>query len=321
MKALIALCLYGLSSTAFGQLKYSDTKYGVSFQYPEGYKLTQGALGNDDKGLGMPGPIPMEFDTPGKRLVTVETPHDAYLGTDLVNAFFTVSVNSYLTREECGHLPDEISDPDKHLLKRISGIEFRGHEESEAAMMQGYSAIYYHGFIRGSCYEIGYGVATAGYGAVDDLKQVDVGKIYSTLERILGTVKVRPPAQTSLTNSPSIQTLTIAPLERGQNQYRISWDVAGARDDEVWLSVICSHEVKVLRVADTKATPGESEFPCDVPDSARSAKGVLDLEFRNLVWSTRGRNRPLIRRRRAIRLQDLDSRAASSSGSFGASKA
>jgi len=269
--------------TAFGQLNYSDARYGVSFQYPDGYKLTPGALGNDDEGLGMPGPIPMEFDTPGERLVTVETPHDAYPGTDLVNAFFTVSVNPYLTRDECGHLPDEISDPDKHLLKRISGIEFRGHEESEAAMMHQYSAVYYHGFSKGYCYELGYGLATAGFGAEDDLKQVDSEKVYSILEKILRTVKVRPPARTSATNSPSIQMLTIAPL---QNQYRISWDVAGARDDQVWVSVICSDEVKALRAAGARAAPRESEFPCDVPGPARSVKGTLDLEFKNLSGET-----------------------------------
>jgi hypothetical protein len=45
-----------------------------------------------------------------------------------------------------------------------------------------FSGTYYHGFSRGSCYELGYGMATAGYGAVDGMKQVDYGKVFSILE-------------------------------------------------------------------------------------------------------------------------------------------
>ena len=43
MKTFIALYLCGLSITALAQLKYSDTRYFVSFQYPKGYVLKEGA--------------------------------------------------------------------------------------------------------------------------------------------------------------------------------------------------------------------------------------------------------------------------------------
>jgi hypothetical protein len=71
-------------------LKYSDTKYGVSFQYPKGYDLKEGALGDQDTGMGYLGPTPMEFVAPGGvRVVTIETPTDSYPGTDFVNAFLS----------------------------------------------------------------------------------------------------------------------------------------------------------------------------------------------------------------------------------------
>ena len=107
MKTFIALCLCGLSITASAQLKYSDTKYGVSFQYPKGYDLKEGTLGDQDAGMGYLGPIPMEFVAPGGvRVVTIETPTDSYPGTDFVNAFFTVSINPYLTKGECEQFTD-----------------------------------------------------------------------------------------------------------------------------------------------------------------------------------------------------------------------
>ena len=85
-----------------GAVAILDAKYGISFQYPEGFVLRLGDLGDHDTGLGYLGPIPMEFvGGVGVRIATVEPPADSYLGTDYVNAFFTVSVNSDLSKGGC----------------------------------------------------------------------------------------------------------------------------------------------------------------------------------------------------------------------------
>jgi hypothetical protein len=214
MKAFIALCLCGLSITASAQLKYFDTKSGVSFRYPKGYDLKEGTLGNKDPGLGYLGPTPMEFVAPGGvRVVTVETPAGSYPGTDFVNAFFTVSINPSSTMSECEQFTDEHAiGPPKEPVKVISGVEFHGARISDAGLGHQFGGTFYHGFLRGVCYELGYGLATAGYGAVDGMKQVDGAKVLSILENILKTVTIRTPARGGVTNSPSIRAFTIVPL-------------------------------------------------------------------------------------------------------------
>lgn len=194
MKSFIALCLCGLSITASAQLKYSDTKYGVSFQYPKGYDLKEGTLGDQDTGMGYLGPIPMEFVAPGGvRVVTIETPAGSYPGTDFVNAFFTVSINPSSTMSECEQFTDEHAfGPPKEPVKVISGVKFHGAGISYAGLGNQFGGTYYHGFLRGVCYELGYGLAT--HGAVDGMKQVDGAKVLSILENILKTVTIRTPA-------------------------------------------------------------------------------------------------------------------------------
>ena len=250
MKTFIALCLCGLSITASAQLKYSDTKYGVSFQYPKGYDLKEGSLGNKDTGMGYLGPIPMEFVAPGGvRVVTIETPTDSYPGTDFVNAFFTVSINPYLTKGECEQFMDDpplalleelhVKKIPKEPVKTISGVRFQGVRIGFAGLGHQAGGPYYHGFSRGSCYELGYGMATAGYGAVDGMKQVDGAKVFSILENVLETVTIRTPANGGAANSPSIHAFTIVPLNSPPNSYRVSWDVEGVEAEKVWLSANC----------------------------------------------------------------------------------
>jgi hypothetical protein len=209
MKTFIAICLCGLSITVSAQLKYSATKYGVSFQYPEGYVLKEGTLDNKDTGMGYLGPTPMEFVAPGGvRVVTIETPNGSYPGTDFVNAFFTVSINPYLTRGECEQFMDDSAlAPRKEPGKGISGVKFHGARIGFGGLGHQFSGAYYHGFSEGSCYELGYGMATAGYGAVDGMKQVNSAEVFSILEKVLSTVTMRIPAAGGAANSPSIHTL------------------------------------------------------------------------------------------------------------------
>ena len=282
MKTFIALCFCGLSITASAQLKYFDPKSGVSFRYPKGYDLIEGTLGNKDPGLGYLGPTPMEFVAPGGvRVVTIETPTDSYPGTDFVNAFFTVSINPYLTKGECDQFTDDPAATWKQPVKKISGVEFHGVRVSFGGLGHQFSGTYYHGFSRGSCYELGYGMATAGYGAVDGMKQVDYGKVFSILEKVLGTVTMRTPATGAAANSSSIHAFAIVPLGSPSNSYRVSWDVEGVETEQVWLSARCFGDLTILE--GTGMGTEKSVFPCDVLGSAKSAKGSFDLEFRNMA--------------------------------------
>ena len=183
-----------LSISASAQLQYSDTKSGISFQYPQDYDLKVGDLGEHDTGLGYLGPIRMQFlGSGGVRVVTVEPPANSYPNTDYVNAFFTVSIDPHLSQSECERFADEPQAAGKlKAVKKISGIEFHGAQVSDGGLGHQFGGFYYHGFSRGSCYELAYGLATAGYGAVDGMTQVDSRKVFSILEKVLSTVTLHP---------------------------------------------------------------------------------------------------------------------------------
>ena len=194
MKILFTFCFCGWSIMCFGQTTYTSKNYGISFTYPKAWDIKEGDLGGGDWEPGYLGSIPTEFVAPGGvRVVTVETPKDAYPGTDLTLAFFTVSVNQHLARRECEQFPDDVSGTRKPITKKIGGIVFHGLEQGEAAMNHQFAGTYYHGFSEGWCYELGEGVATAGYGAVDGMKKVDEAKLFAILDRILQTVTIRVP--------------------------------------------------------------------------------------------------------------------------------
>jgi hypothetical protein len=61
----------------------------------------------------------------GCGFVTVEPPIDSYPGTDYVNAFFTVSIDSSLSEGECEKFADDpLATRKLTAVKKISGIEF-----------------------------------------------------------------------------------------------------------------------------------------------------------------------------------------------------
>ena len=182
--------------------QFDDDAYGVSFDFPKNYELFEGDLPDMDRGLGYLGKIPMEFSSPGGvRIATIEVPRSAHPGTDFVNAFFTVNVFPNVTATQCAEFSSTEGDGTPWLTRKIDGIEFHGRRESAVASMHQYSGTYLHGYSEGSCYEIGYGVATAGYGAIDGIKKVNNEAVLRKLERILDTVSINAPNTEDSTKS------------------------------------------------------------------------------------------------------------------------
>ena len=178
--------------------EYSNEEYGVAFDAPKGYLLKEGELPEMDRGLGYLGPIPMHFAEPGGvRLATVEPPQGLYLGTNFVNEFFTVSAHYGSSDALCGQFnisEDSLGAP---VTRSIDGIEFHGFAEHFAASMHQYSGIYLHTFTNDTCYEIGYGVATAGAGSPNSssaLKNINQENLLRKLEKFLDSVRIDPPA-------------------------------------------------------------------------------------------------------------------------------
>ncbi|MBS1867537.1 MAG: hypothetical protein JSS69_16610 [Acidobacteria bacterium] len=59
--------------------------------------------------------------------------------------------------------------------------------------MHQFSGVYLHGYSEESCYEIGYGIATAGYGAVDGIKKVNNQAVLQRLEKIVESISINAP--------------------------------------------------------------------------------------------------------------------------------
>jgi hypothetical protein len=60
--------------------------------------------------------------------------------------------------------------------------------------MHQYTGIYLHAYTRDTCYEIGYGVATAGSSTSGNLKNINDESLLRKLEKFLDNVRINPPA-------------------------------------------------------------------------------------------------------------------------------
>jgi hypothetical protein len=176
--------------------------------------------------------------------------------------FFTVSINSFLTRSECDRFLDDrprglLSGENipKEPVKKIGGGNFQGSRIGFAGLGHQFSGVYYHGFLQGSCYELGYGLATAGYGAVDGMKHVDDKEVFSILEKTLETVAIRLLAAGAAANSPSIHAFAITPN--------------------------CFGDLTILKV--TGMSTERTVFSCDLLYPLKSVKGSCDLQFKNMA--------------------------------------
>jgi len=283
IKTIVALAVCLLPIAFCGQSRYTNKVYGISFEFPVEYKLHRGELG-DQYTMGYLGSIPMEFAAPGGvRVATVEVPSRLYEGTDFNAAFVTVSVNQYLTREECEQPVTNPPDSRNSLTIKIDGLEFHGSEEGDAGLGHQFGGAYYHAFSEGTCYELGEGIATSGYGSVEGLKKLDGEQVSASLDRILRSVRIEAfPEGIEIGASPSIRSFVASPLPQNSptGSYRVSWDVNGAGADHVWLSAGCSGDLRIFEI--TSAVPDGSAVLCDVLRPTQSVRGSLDLEFRNL---------------------------------------
>jgi hypothetical protein len=257
-----------------------SSKYGISVGVPALYQLKVGELGQE-VGLGYLGPIPMEFvAVGGVRAATVVMPPHSYPNTDFNTAFVTVSVNQYLTPYECEQFPHSIAAFPGRITKKIGGLDFQGLKQGDAGLGHEFGGIYYHAFSEGFCYEVGEGIATSGYGAVDGMEKVDEGHVFANLDNIIRSIRIDPP-KSGVAASPSIQSLALSPLlQHSPGAYRLSWNIKGAKDDQVWLSASCSGDLSIFEI--TADTPEGAMFSCGVLRPAKSASGSLNLEFKNI---------------------------------------
>ena len=178
-------------------LQYSNEEYGVAFDAPKGYVLREGELPEMDRGLGYLGPIPMHLAVPGGvRLATVEPPQGLHLGTNFVNEFFTVSALYGSAEAVCADFNISAESLGASVTRSVDGIAFHGFAEHSAASMHQYTGFYLHAYANDTCYEIGYGVATAGSNPSNSsstLKNINQDNLLHKLEKLLENVRITQP--------------------------------------------------------------------------------------------------------------------------------
>jgi hypothetical protein len=191
---------------------YVNGEYEVSITYPRKYGLKLG----EEAQLSWPGlgPVPTDFVKPGGvTLAAVELPASLYPDTDFASAFVNVSVNHAVTSDECAQFafPQVSTDAASAAKVKVGALEFNEIESINGEAPKQADAKYYHVFQNGACYEFALGLGTS---ADDDsTKQVDREKVFSGLEKILATVKIKAvelpgteaPVATTATTTPTAQ--------------------------------------------------------------------------------------------------------------------
>src|SRR5437588_2597152 len=180
---------------------YVNSEYGVSITYPRKYGLKLG----DEAQLSWPGlgPVPTDFVKPGGvMLAAVELPASLYPDTDFASAFVNVSVNHAVTSDECAQFafPQVSADAASAAKAKVGALEFNEIESINGETPKQADAKYYHVFQNGACYEFALGLGTSGdetdgttqVDREDGTTQVDREKVFSRLEKILATVKIKP---------------------------------------------------------------------------------------------------------------------------------
>jgi hypothetical protein len=166
---------------------YTSPDYGITFSYPRSYAfkgpsevseeanalLQQRADGSPDQQL----------------LVRIELPDNLYPRTDFLAGYFSLSVNSALTADQCSQSigVEEEGEPGTLL---IDGIAFRSLQTAAGADGTHTSLREYAASSGGVCYEIELGVVTVNDGSIT---AVNEDRVFHRLDAILRTIKITNP--------------------------------------------------------------------------------------------------------------------------------
>ena len=165
---------------------YVNGTYGVSFSYPRKFSLQAG----DDKSST---PVPANFVKPGAvEIASVDMPDSSFTDTDFSSALLNVTVNPGMTAEECAQFVPSSKDADaaKPETVKIGSNEFTVLEQMNGEGEKQSDLKYFHLFKNAACYEFALDVETSRK-PDEDLAQVDRGKVFQQLSKILTTARIK----------------------------------------------------------------------------------------------------------------------------------
>jgi hypothetical protein len=162
---------------------YVNSMYGVSFSYPQKYSLEA----SQDKSTDNEG----SFLKPGSvEIVRVDMPSDSYPDTDFSAGLFAVRIHPSLTAEECQQFGSKSSDSAKPSAVKLGTSEYSELEQINGKGQSESDGKYFHLFKNQACYEFALEVETS-RSEDEDLAQVDRGKVFQQLEKILTTARIK----------------------------------------------------------------------------------------------------------------------------------
>ena len=167
---------------------YVNSAYGVSFSYPRKYSFEAG----DGKS---PIPALTSFVKPGAvEIASVDMPDSSYSETDFSAGLLNVAVNPGMTSEECTQFVPKAEAKAGDVLKpqtvKVGSNEFTVLEQMSGEMEHQSDRKYFHAFKNGACYEFTMDIETSRK-ADEDLAQVDRGRVFEQLAKILKTARIK----------------------------------------------------------------------------------------------------------------------------------
>jgi len=174
---------------------YVNSAYGVSFSFPRKYSLQSG-----DKLAAAS--LPTSFLKPGAvQVAAVDMPDDLYPETDFSSAVLNVSVNQNMTSEECMQFVVSKDAGDvKPTIAKLGANQYSVFEQINGEGDKKSDLKYFHLFKNNACYEFALGVDTT-VTPDSDLAQVDRGKVFQQLEKILTTARIKDVQPTEVENA------------------------------------------------------------------------------------------------------------------------
>lgn len=192
---------------------YTEPAYGVSFRYPKNYILKAGDEPQRD--LAGLGPVQTDFIQPGAVTVAaIELPRASYPGTDFTSGFFSVSVNSAISQQQCElfafpKVEHPENEPSAVSKVKLAGKEYAMVEDVGNAAKNDPHTKYFHHFENGNCYEFGLGLNTTD-ADIAGLKPVNRSLVFGRLEQILASVKLQPVEATEVAKAPESKVPEVA---------------------------------------------------------------------------------------------------------------
>ena len=162
---------------------YVNSEYGVSFSFPRKYNLQSG-----DKLV----PSTTSFLKSGSLAVaTVTMPGNSYPDTDFTSARLNVSLNSDMTADECTQFTPSSKDAGevKPTALKLGENQYSVFEQINGEDNKKSDLKFFHLFKNNACYEFAAALETTE--KPEDMGQVDRGKIFQQLEKILSTAKIK----------------------------------------------------------------------------------------------------------------------------------